>query len=93
VNRVARSHRRVLLVLLSGAPELGGYTIARAAMTGYGRVYGILARLERLGWAESDRESPEPLNRPRRRFYRLTGDGRLQALAALGLKAPQEAAQ
>jgi PadR family transcriptional regulator len=80
-------------VLLSGAPELGGYTIARAAMTGYGRVYIILRRLERLGWVESDWESPEPLNRPRRRFYRLTAGGRSQALAALGLKAPQEVAQ
>jgi PadR family transcriptional regulator PadR len=93
VNRVPRSRRRVLLVLLSGAPELGGYTIARAAMTGYGKVYVILDHLERLGWVESDWESPEPLNRPRRRFYRLTGEGRMRALAALGLRASQEAAQ
>lgn len=82
-----------MLVLLSGAPELGGYTIGRAAMTGYGKVYVILDRFERLGWVEGEWESPEPLNRPRRRFYRLTGEGRSQALAAVGLKAPQEAAQ
>jgi PadR family transcriptional regulator, regulatory protein PadR len=82
-----------MLVLLSGAPGLGGYTVARAAMTGSGRVYAILARLERRGWVESDWESPEPLDRPRRRFYRLTREGRSQSLAALGLKAPQEAAR
>ena len=80
-------------MLLSGAPELGGYTIARAAMTGFGRVYAILARLERLGWVEGHWESPQPPGRPRRRFYRLTGEGRSQSLAALGLKAPQEAAR
>lgn len=91
MKRLPRSHRRVLLVLLTGAPGLGGYTIARAAMTGSGKVYPILARLERLGWAESDWEAPEPLDRPRRRFYRLTAEGRSQALEALGLKDVQEA--
>jgi PadR family transcriptional regulator PadR len=94
VNRVPRSHRRVLLVLLTGAPGLGGSTVARAAMTGYRRTHLILARLERLGWAESDWECPDLLpDRLRRRFYRLTPEGRRQALKALGLKDGQEAAR
>ena len=42
-----------------------------------GTLYPILARLERAGWATSDWEvdAPAQLGRPRRRHYKLTGEG------------------
>jgi len=43
-----------------------------------GTIYPILARLERIGWVESDWEDPDAHiaeGRPRRRYYRLTREG------------------
>ena len=43
-----------------------------------GTIYPILARLEQVGWVASAWEDPavhESSGRPRRRLYRLTGDG------------------
>jgi PadR family transcriptional regulator PadR len=43
-----------------------------------GTIYPILARLERVGWVESDWEDPDAHiaeGRPRRRYYRLTREG------------------
>jgi PadR family transcriptional regulator PadR len=87
-RRVPRSHRRVMLVLLSGARELSGYPISRAAMVGAGSVYIVLAHLEGLGWVSSEWETPNPLppGNGRRRFYRLTPFGRERMLDLLGLK-------
>jgi DNA-binding PadR family transcriptional regulator len=92
VRRVPRAERRVLLVLLSGAANLSGYPLARAARVSSGRVYVVLDRLENLGWVTGEWESPDPLpdGRPRRRFYRLTGKGRSEAMAVLGLTEQRE---
>jgi PadR family transcriptional regulator, regulatory protein PadR len=51
-----------------------------------GTVYPTLARLERFGWLESHREeaNPSEMGRPRRRLYRLTGEGQSHAEEALG---------
>jgi transposase len=80
-----RSERRVLLVLLTGAPNLSCDPISQAAQVGIGRVCPILARLETEGMAAS---RPEQFtDRPhRRRFYRLTPAGRVYALSVLGLE-------
>src|SRR5208282_1432231 len=43
-----------------------------------GTIYPILARLERIGWVDSDWEDPDAHiaeGRPRRRYYRLTRAG------------------
>ena len=87
-HRVPRSHRRVMLVLLTGASRLSGYPISRAAMVGSGTVYIILAHLEGLGWVSSEWETPNPLpdGQGRRRFYRLTTFGRERVLDLLGLE-------
>lgn len=78
-----RRERRILLVLMSGAGGLSGYPIARAAQVGSGYVYVALARLQHHGWVTSEwADGPEL----RRRFYRLTLDGRRNALECLGLK-------
>lgn len=50
-----------------------------------GTVHAILARLETLGWLTSrlEDEDPHKVGRPRRRYYRLTGEGEFAAIQAL----------
>lgn len=88
VVRLTRKNRRVLLVLLSGATDLSGYPICRAAMTGSGTVYYLLWRLEDAGWVASEWGPVFTDDGLRRRFYRLTPYGRQQAYELLGLEAP-----
>jgi DNA-binding PadR family transcriptional regulator len=73
-----------MLALLTDASNLSGYPLAVAAQVGYGRVYVILARLERSGWVAGDWGTPDARG-DRRRFYRLTDEGRAQAMAILKL--------
>jgi DNA-binding PadR family transcriptional regulator len=42
-----------------------------------GTLYPLLYRLEAFGWLDSRWESGDPtvLGRPRRRYYRITGEG------------------
>jgi DNA-binding MarR family transcriptional regulator len=54
-----------------------------------GTIYPLLARLEKAGWLESRWEeiNPSEEGRPRRRLYRLTGEGQRvanEALAEIG---------
>lgn len=56
-----------------------------------GTLYPILDRLEGCGWLQSEWEQIDPkvAGRPKRKFYRLTGEGRrrsLEELAALGIE-------
>jgi PadR family transcriptional regulator PadR len=77
--RITRSTERVLDAFLQ-APDEGtyGYDLAKASGISPGSVYPILARLENVGWIESHWEQPDPGNeeRPLRRRYQLTTDGR-----------------
>jgi DNA-binding PadR family transcriptional regulator len=76
-----------VLLALAGGP-LHGYAILKDVVRqtdgrltlGPGTIYGTLQRLMEAGWVE---ESPRPARDvdERRRYYRLTGDGR-DALAA-----------
>jgi PadR family transcriptional regulator, regulatory protein PadR len=54
-----------------------GYELMR--LTGYpsGKLYPILARLQRAGWLSRDQEPVDPAvaGRPARRWYRLTPQG------------------
>ncbi len=83
-----RRQRRILLVLMTGAPRLSGYPISRLAQTGTGTVYPTLARLEKLGWAYGEWETPNPLppGNGRRRFYQLTPFGREKVAGLLGME-------
>ncbi|MFB6396191.1 PadR family transcriptional regulator [Polymorphospora lycopeni] len=63
-----------------------------------GTLYPILARLESAGWLKAEKEMPPPIGRPRRRYYRLTAEGTIQArlaraeaLRELGEKKPSTA--
>ncbi|WP_460443588.1 PadR family transcriptional regulator [Amycolatopsis stemonae] len=76
----------VLRALLADtAREMYGLEICAAAELPSGTVHPILARLEDIGWLESRWEDVDPreAGRPRRRFYRLTGDGAKAAWTAL----------
>ena len=62
-----------------------GLEIAQETELKSGTLYPILARLERAGWLSSEWEDVEPerAGRPRRRLYRLTGQGEVLAREAL----------
>lgn len=80
-----RRDRRVLLALLTGAANLSGWPITRTAQVSAARTYRVLDRLEDAGLVVGEWEARGD-GRPRRRFYRLTPQGRQWALAQLGLE-------
>jgi PadR family transcriptional regulator, regulatory protein PadR len=62
-----------------------GFEVCKDTRLPSGTVYPVLMRLEQAGWLESAWEDVDPkeAKRPRRRFYRLTGEGVHRALTAL----------
>lgn len=76
-----------LLKLLIERPlhARSGADMARLTGIGSGTLYPLLQRLENAGWLKSDWEEVDPaeVGRPRRRYYRLTGDGQTKAIRAL----------
>jgi PadR family transcriptional regulator PadR len=62
-----------------------GSEIATALKIASGTLYPLLSRLENAGWCESRWEDidPKDAGRPRRRFYILSTEGSVRALAAL----------
>ncbi|MFF3690702.1 PadR family transcriptional regulator [Streptomyces sp. NPDC002187] len=72
----------VLLAATDDAPAWG-LSICRDADLGSGTVYPILDRLSEYGWITSRNESDPHPGRPARRYYELTGHGRVQVLSAL----------
>jgi DNA-binding IclR family transcriptional regulator len=85
--RPTRRARRVLLVLLTGAGNLGHSTIWRNAGGNAAAVYQLLRRLEVTGWVVRVPEQLTPGSGPAipRLFYQLTPEGREEALAMLHL--------
>jgi PadR family transcriptional regulator len=76
----------ILAALLEDVTEPHyGLEIAKAAGLPSGTIYPVLARLEREGWVESERENVDAsvAGRPPRRYYRLTGDGERVAKAEI----------
>jgi PadR family transcriptional regulator PadR len=79
----------LLWVLDSGAEETHGWAIMKAVKRSGPTVYGVLDRLEDAGWISSRWEQENPdANRPRRRLYRLTPNGSIQARALLAQRRP-----
>lgn len=79
---------QLVLAEMLTEPAEPRYGLDMGAATGLpsGTIYPILARLERIGWVESDWEDPEAHiaeGRPRRRYYRLTREGAECAAEAL----------
>jgi DNA-binding PadR family transcriptional regulator len=68
----------ILATLLEDrARQRYGLELAKAAGLPSGTIYPMLARLEREGWVESERENIDAsvAGRRPRRYYRLTGAG------------------
>ena len=76
-----------LVSLLLSDPEVEWYglQLASEAALKSGSVYVVLARLEQAGWLTSRWEEIDPAveGRPRRRLYRLTGEGLRAATQAV----------
>ena len=69
---------QLVLAEMLSEPAEQRYGLDLSGTTGLpsGTIYPILARLERIGWVESDWEDPDIVEgRPRRRYYRLTREG------------------
>jgi PadR family transcriptional regulator len=86
--RLTTSTRLVLDVLMAADPDdlPWGYRICEQAGLGSGTVYPVLERLERAGWIAGRWEIGQPTDRPRRRFYALTGTGQQEYTAALAAR-------
>src|SRR6185436_11823602 len=89
--RLSLHSLRVLRVFLDTLSEdlraeLAGADLMSAARVSSGTLYPILLRFERAGLLESrwEKERPEKLGRPRRRFYCMTAAGVRIAAEALG---------
>jgi DNA-binding PadR family transcriptional regulator len=70
------------LVEQHGTGGVFGLEIIKATDFRGGTVYPILAELEKLGWVVGEWEDAElaaEQRRPRRRYYRLTGEGLVEA--------------
>jgi PadR family transcriptional regulator, regulatory protein PadR len=74
--------------------ELHGWKIISETKRTGPTVYGILDRLEDMRWITGYWEKQSSgENRPRRRFYRLTEDGRSQVRELLAERRPDELRQ
>ena len=88
--RLSHQSLRVLRAFLDALAEdiraeLAGADLMSATHLSSGTLYPILLRFEREGLLESrwEKERPEDLGRPRRRFYRMTKAGAKVAHDAL----------
>jgi len=74
----------------SDTGDLHGWAIMKATRRSGPTVYGVLDRLEDMGWIDGQWEDrhPEP-SKPRRRFYRLTPTGATGAQQILRERRPQ----
>ncbi|SRR5258706_12123568 len=83
--RLSQQTLRVLALFTDPSCRLAGSDISKRTRMLSGTMYPILLRLERAGWLKSEWEELEPrdLQRPRRRFYSLTGLGYNKSRAAL----------
>lgn len=74
------SHKGLVILktfLESPGSDLYGYDLMRAAGVSSGTLYPILLRFEKQGLLRSEWEKSDPSSagRPRRRMYRITGEG------------------
>jgi hypothetical protein len=78
---------QLVLRMLAGDPGRERYGLEIVESTGLppGTIYPIMARLEASGWVTSRWETIDhhAEGRPRRRYYRLSPDGLIEAGAAL----------
>jgi PadR family transcriptional regulator, regulatory protein PadR len=75
--------------MLSGGDELHGWAIMKSTKRTGPTVYGVLDRLEDMGWIVGrwETEHPEP-GKPRRRLYHLTPQGEFSGSELLRERRP-----
>jgi DNA-binding PadR family transcriptional regulator len=84
----------VLDVIMSAQPDdpAWGLSICEATGHGTGTVYPALNRLLKAHLIEDRWEEPPPADRPRRRYYSVTGAGRTAYQEAVAARAARRAA-
>lgn len=79
-----------LLDAVDQGQELHGWAIMKWTKRSGPTVYGVLERLEDRGWiVGSWEEQPADANTPRRRYYRLTPNGKALAEQTIAQRRPQ----
>jgi PadR family transcriptional regulator, regulatory protein PadR len=80
----------VFVGAFDGDADVHGWAIIKATKRSGPTVYGVLDRLEDMGWISGrwEDQHPEP-SKPRRRFYRLTPTGAVGARRMLHDRRPQ----
>jgi PadR family transcriptional regulator PadR len=79
LGRVGKATIDVLAVLIDGDQPRWGLEIIRLTGRPSGSVYPLLDRLERAGWVTSAWDDNSDRRGPRRRMYRLTAEGAVEA--------------
>jgi PadR family transcriptional regulator len=92
-RRITVPTLQILAILLAEPSKTDwfGLDVSRQTGLGSGTVTQVLYRLEDWGWVASeweDREEATRQGRPRRRFYRLTGEGATQAVELIRKRFP-----
>lgn len=87
LTRVTAPTLEVVQVLLGSTGPIWGLALAKAVERAPGTVYPILSRLEDLGWIIGEWEGDSDHSGPRRRYYRLTDAGRMEATALVAARA------
>ena len=77
--RVGGATRSILDELVSADAPIWGLELIKRTGRASGTVYPALQRLEDAGWLVSAWEDDDARRGPRRRMYRLTPDGAVQA--------------
>jgi PadR family transcriptional regulator, regulatory protein PadR len=79
LGRIGKATVDVLAVLIDSDQPRWGLEIIKLTGRPSGSVYPLLDRLERAGWVTSGWDEDSDRRGPRRRMYRLTADGAVEA--------------
>ena len=79
LQRIGKATVDVLEVLLGTDEPRWGLEIIKLTGRPSGSVYPLLDRLERAGWVTSSWDDDAERRGPRRRMYRLTAEGAVEA--------------
>jgi PadR family transcriptional regulator PadR len=84
----------ILDVLMSTPPDDPAWGLKLCEQTGHGSgtIYPALDRLLKAKWIEDRWEDPQPADRPRRRYYAITADGRAAYQGAVAARAARRTA-
>jgi PadR family transcriptional regulator PadR len=85
----------ILDAVISAPPDSPAWGLKLCEETGYGTstVYPALDRLMKARWIADRWEEPAPADRPRRRYYEITEEGRATYEQAMRERATRQAAR